>query len=395
MSNRIHELKELVTKLINYSSKVFIVGHNSPDYDCIGASLGLSTLVKGLEKEAYIIVDDIPLEIDSGVKKVIDDSKDSHKIINLEEFKKLADKDSLLITVDVSKDYRISVKNDLDKVGNILIIDHHQEDNHTINTPYKYITDKVSSTCEVVAQLLNAKQIKYNRNIANYLLAGIILDTQRFKKNSFPATFDIVEKLCRKGADYEAVNKLFISDFLEDKTIYSLIVGEHAAIDESLEPKEIIIKNTHIEAYPTLFGSPTVSYTVNRSGPKTIYKQVELAKTADKMLKYADVSFALGYVSQTDVGMSARSTCDVDVGKILQELQLEEFPYDEQDSDKYEKSGGGNKESAGGRFTTTDIFSVERKLMELVQTLATPSLPEETTEEIEKPIELVKKVIKK
>ena len=379
-------LTKTLSKDIEEFSKVFLVGHNNPDYDCIGSALGIATLVKEQGKDVYIIVNDPIQELDPGVKKVIDDSKEHYSIIELEEYKRLADKDSLLIIVDVNKDYRISVQKDLDKVGNIMIIDHHEETENNIQSDYKFIDPKASSSCEIVSQILNAKQVKYSKNIANYLLAGMILDTKRFQKNTSATTLDTAEKLCRKGADYDAVNKLFISNFFEDDCIYSLVFGKKVKEQQQDSPVEIVIANTHIQAYPQLLGEPTVSFTVNREKPTTIYKQVDLAKTADKMLKYADMAVVIGYVSPTDVGISARSKSDIDVGEIMGKLETSEFPIEEPISpDKIMRSGGGNKGNAGGRVTTSDIFSVEKVIMDYVQELATPH------EETETPVVLVKK----
>lgn len=379
-------LTKTLSKDIQNFSKVFIAGHNNPDYDCIGAALGIANLVQEQEKQAYIIVNDPIQELDPGVKKVIDDSKDIYPIITVEEYRDLVDRDSLLIIVDVNKDYRISVQNDLDKVGSIMIIDHHEETENNIPADYKFVNPKVSSTCEIVAQILNSKQVKYSKNIANYLLAGIILDTKRFQKNTSAATLDTAEKLCRKGADYDAVNKLFISNFFEDECIYSLVFGKKIKEEQQDTPVEIVIANTHIQAYPQLLGEPAVSFTVNREKPMTIYKQVDLAKTADKMLKYADMAVVIGYVSPTDVGISARSKSDIDVGEIMGKLENSSFPIEEQmDPSNIIRSGGGNKGNAGGRVTTNDIFSVEKVIMDYVQELATPH------EEIETPVVLVKK----
>ena len=393
MSNKLKMLRETLVKNITDASQVFIVGHNTPDYDAIGSALGVATLSKELNKKAYIIVNDLAQDLDPGVSKVIEDSKGDYHFIDLEGYRTLADTDSLLVTVDVNKKYLTSVQEDLDRVGNIIIIDHHGEDNLSISTPYKFIDETASSTCEMIAGVLHAKKIRYTKNMANYLLAGIILDTKRFQKNTSPTTFDVTEKLCRNGADYDAVNKLFISNFLEDKQIYTLVFGEKTMIEENT-PTEITIANTHIQAYPQLFGEPTVAFVVNRISPHTIYRRDMLAKTADKMLvKYADVAFVLGYTNENDVTICARSKCDINVGEILKKL-------DEMDNSLFPMqqsvvtptcSGGGNKHNAGGCITTSDIFSVEKFLMDRVLQMTTPDEVLEQPERVEKPVVLVKK----
>lgn len=392
MSDKLRRLKELLVKNITDSSQVFIIGHTNPDYDCIGAAIGVSKLAQTLKKESYIIVNDLAREIDPGVKKVIDDSKDSHNIITAEEYRNLVDENSLIIALDVNKSYLIAIHEDINKAGKVMIIDHHSEDEDTIPANYKFIDTKISSTCEMIAQVLNSKQVKYGKDLANYLLAGIILDTKRFQKNTSATTLATAQKLYTKGADYDAVNKLFLSNYVEDKLLYSLIFGEEIRISKKDgKDVEMIISNTHIQAYPQILGEPTVSFTVNRANPGIQYRQVDLAKTADKMLKYADMSFVFGYISPTNVGISARSKCEINVGNILGRIKEANFPLFNQKEIPKEsnpiKSGGGNKENAAGVITTDDIFCVEKTIMDFVLEL---SITKEETKS-ETPVVLIKK----
>ena len=46
MTNKLRRLKETLVNNMEKSSQVFIVGHNNPDYDSIGAALGVATLAK-------------------------------------------------------------------------------------------------------------------------------------------------------------------------------------------------------------------------------------------------------------------------------------------------------------------------------------------------------------
>ena len=388
MSDKLRKLKDVVLKQIKQSSLVFIVGHNNPDYDSIGSSLGLSTLAKSLGKKTYIIVDDSPLDMDPGVKKILDESREEHNIITLEEVNSLVNENSLLFVTDVNKQYLIAPKNDLNKFKNVFIIDHHEEDEFTIHNAIKYIDTKASSASEIITQVLNATQTKYKKEVANYLLAGIILDTKRFMKNTTPATLDAAEKLFRKGADYDAVNRLFIANYIEDKMIYSLIFGEKQVENES-DTKELIIANTHVRVYKrSLLRETTVSYTLNRERPKTIYRQVDLAKTADKMLKYADVSVVMGYTNEYNVGLSARSKCDINVGNILKNLQTLELPEDKEiilpPSIEKIKSGGGNQCSAGGCITASNIFAVEQVILDLMMDVMPDTIENQSKELVKK-----------
>ena len=395
MSNKLRLLKEVLMRNIKDASRVFIVGHNTPDYDAIGAGLGMAKIAKELGKDAYIIVNDPQQNLDPGVVKVIEESKEEYKFITLEEYKKLADLDSLLIAVDVNKKYLTSVQDDLDKVGTIIIVDHHQETEQTMEATYKYIDSRASSTCEIVAQLLHSLQIKYSKNMANYLYAGIVLDTQSFRKNTTATTHDTAEKLYARGASFEVVSKWRVANFEEDQKLNDLIFGSHIIREiGERETTEIKINNNSIQVFPNILGAPNVSFVINRMKPREIYRKDTLAKAADKIFsKYADVAMVLGYIDEETVGISARSKCDVDVGQLLGKLEKIEpstFPQKETIS-RPVCTGGGNKQNAGGSITTSDIFAVEEFFMNKLKEMTPVEETIVSQQENEEPIVLVKK----
>ena len=328
-------LKSVLERHIKKCSKVFIIGHIGPDFDSFGASIGLYSIAKYFCKKAYIIIDDEPTKIEPGVKRILDAEKGNYRIISKHDFEKITDENSLVIVVDTNKKDMISIGENLEKAGEVFVIDHHNENEDSINTPYKYIDLNTSSTSEIVAALINSYKIKIKENEANYLLAGISLDTKRFKKNTSSKTHDFARKLIERGASIDYVNNLFLEEFESYCKISNLIVNGTAIkkISESLL--------TPIQ----------ISFTLNRNAPKTVYLKEDLAKAADKMLKFngIDASFALGYLEDGTVHISARSNKRVNVGEIMSNM-----------------SGGGNIQNAGSRIVSDDIFEVERELMEKI-----------------------------
>lgn len=328
-------LKEMIEKEIKKCSNVFVIGHNSPDFDSIGACIGLYYLAKYYNKEAYIIVDDDELKIESGVKRILDENKGKLSIIKKTDYLKLADYNSLLFVTDTSKDNMISIGDSLDKVGSIIIVDHHIEDSHTIKTNKKLISTESSSACEIVSRVLGISKIKYPKSVANYLLAGISLDTHRFKQNTTSITHDVAEKLINKGADIDYVNNLFLEEFESYCRISNLIING------------TIIK----EISDSVLFPIQVSFTLNRNQPWAIYLKEDYAKAADRMMKFhgIDAAFALGFVDEGIVHISARGNKKVNVGKIMQAM-----------------NGGGNDQSAGGRVQSNDLGTVEAALMSYI-----------------------------
>ena len=329
------DLKVTLERKLKNCSNVFIVGHNGPDFDSLGAAIGLCAISRNFYKKSYIIIDDEQAKLEPGVKKIIDAEQKHYRFITRSEFQQLADENSLLIVVDANKEDMISVGEDLDKVSDVIVIDHHSVNEKTIKTPNLYIELDTSSTCETIFKLINAYKVKIKQSEANYILAGISLDTKRFKKNTTSRTLDIAKKLIERGASVDYVNNLFLEEFESYCKISNLIVNGTAIkkiSDSLLTPIQI-------------------SFTLNRNAPKTVYLKEDLAKAADKMLKFngIDASFALGYLEDGTVHISARSNRRVNVGAIMSEL-----------------SGGGNVQNAGSRVVSDDIFEVERQLMEKI-----------------------------
>lgn len=328
-------LKETIELEVKKSSNVFIVGHNSPDFDAIGSCIGLYWIVYSLGKKAYIIVDDDPSMIESGVKRIMEEYDEEFRFIRKSDFEKLKNKRSMLIVSDVNKSNMISVGDSLDSFKSIIIIDHHSENEYTIPTKNKFISTEVSSASEVVGRLLGMFKMKYPKKVANALLSGISLDTKRFKQNTSSKTHDVAEKLINNGADIDYVNSLFLEEF-----------------ESFCRISNLIINGTTIKKYSEDLLAPIqVSFTLNRNNPHEVYLKEDYAKAADRMMKFygIDASFTLGYVNDCEVHISARSGKKVDVSKVLNEL-----------------GGGGNPTSAGCRIKTDDLLKVEKELMDKV-----------------------------
>lgn len=332
MSEICKDLKPELLRMISTSSKIFIIGHNEPDFDSIASSIGMQVLCDSLGRESYVIVNDEAISIEPGVKRIIDVNKGKYNIINLQQFLDLSknDKDISLIVVDANKKYQLSVSPYLDNFKNIIIIDHHNPDQYTIDYTAGYINPKSSSASELVARLLNSCKVRYQADLANYLLAGIELDTNRYKKNTSSTTHDTAEKLIIKGANTDFVNDLFLTEFETDRRINNLVYNGTLFV--------------HYQHYQ-------VSYTLNRDKPETIYRKEDLAKAADKSQKYqTDASFALGFIKDGLISISARSKGYIDVGDIMEEF-----------------TGGGNTRSAACKVLSNDINSVEEKLKSIVE----------------------------
>lgn len=304
-NQRIKGFKTTLEESILNASQIFIVAHDGLDLDAIASAIGLYYICTKFKKTCYIVINDPVERLEAGVKKVIDKEKGNIPFITTRKYLELQGDNDLLITTDVNKKNRICLRENLKDFKDIVLIDHHGEDGFTIETSKKFISCGVSSASEIVTRLLCAFRVTIDENLANYLLAGIKLDTANFSKNSDPDTMDTVKKLLKSGASNEVVQNLFQENFESDVRI-----GE-------------LMKQLKFSIF---------QYAIAVGGSDEVYTREELAKAADKALKYGmDASFIIGYIDReaTKVAISARSNGKIDVGKLMETL-----------------GGGGNPTSA-------------------------------------------------
>lgn len=340
MNEEIKNIKDLLKVIAASTPQVFIVGHNNPDLDSLASAIALQTLCANLGKEAYIVLDEPAVTIEPIVKKVLDASASAHNIIPMKGFELLFDDNSTLIVTDTNKKENVVVKDYLGDFKKIIIIDHHNTGPSTIQNASAYIPVpkvqgpnqqnqkvKVSSASEIAAQLLLQARVDCDKDIYTYLYGGIYLDTNRFDKNMGEKTHEIAHILCAKGADTFAVKELFLADFDEDKVISNLVFN-----------------GTLLKAYEfDPFNNYTVAFTMNRENPHTIYRRETLAKAADKMMQYKiEAAFAMGYIDERTIAISARSRGRIDVRKIMEYL-----------------GGGGNSQNAATQLDGIPINNLE------------------------------------
>lgn len=332
MSEMLKDLKTVLTSVISDSSRVFIIGHNEPDFDSIGSAIGLYTICHLLGRKAYIVVADAMQNIEPGVRKIIEENKNKFNIIDLDTYTNLLGENSSLIVTDTNKVPLIAVRNDLAKFKYKVVIDHHSSDKNTIkiDEDYLFINESASSSSELVAQVLNSYRFNYDKDVANFLLAGIELDTNRYRNNTTSTTHNVARRLINRGADPSIVTRLFRTEFETDRKI-----------------NDLVYNGTLFETYEySIFRTRQVSFTINRHAPQTIYKKETLAKVADKMLEYnVDASFAIGKTDKEIISVSARSKSDINVGKIMSLL-----------------NGGGNATSAACKVIDSSVEEVESML---------------------------------
>ena len=323
---QVKNLKVNIESKILKSKNVVIVPHNEVDFDAFASAIGISLIASKLQKQSIIVIDDPSYKLEQSVKRVMDDAKKKFNIVSKEKYLKNMDKDDLFILTDVNKSNLICLSEELKEIDkeNIVVIDHHNTGSTTIESDLCYINTDASSASEIIFKLLSMFKIKCPKEVANYLLAGIYLDTNKLTKNAKADTFKIISKLMESGADNNIIDSWFAEDFESDKRVLELV------------------SKTNIYKYSVaiILAEETCEYT-----------KEELAKVADYLLKYGvDASFAVGKVDESTISISARSKAKIDVGEVMKELE-----------------GGGNQYSAATKLHDTTIEETGKKLLKIIQ----------------------------
>lgn len=315
-------IKCVFDKLMEDNDTVFIVPHNRPDFDALGAAIGISLICKKNKKKNYIVIDDSLESIELETRRVLEEMRAEFDVIRSSDIPLLITPKSLMVAVDVNKKYMICTENYLPLFKNILVIDHHKTDEKTIETPYLFVDEKLSSTCEEISRLIFLYGVKLTPDHANYLLAGIILDTNKLSKNTSQRTYAIASKLTDRGADPTVANNMFLEDFEHDRAIQRLV------------------DNTDFPNYVFAIASD-----IQDSGK--IYEVEDIAKASDYLLKYkVNATFAMAYIDEEGtVSISARSKGLIDVSKIMRLF-----------------GGGGNEHSAAARVKGKTLDEIKLML---------------------------------
>lgn len=287
--------------IVSDSDKIIVMGHRRPDFDAIGACVGIYTFAKFLNKECYIILNES--DQDETIQKVMFeiDSQDeqlSKVFVDSDEAWELMTPQATLIVVDTSDASRVIDAAILSKANRKVIIDHHRRGEDIITNPLlTYIEPYASSASELIAELIEyqTKIEKISPIAATIMLGGIVVDTQNFSIRTGSRTFDAAAYLRSNGADPTKVKTILKEPF-----------------ENFMNRVEII--NNSIQKSPEII--------MAKAPENKYYTNVMLAQSADLLLtlKGIECSFAIGYLDEGKVGISSRSLGNINVQLIMEEL---------------------------------------------------------------------------
>ena len=309
--------------LIKESDNILIMGHSNGDIDSMGSSLGIYRLAKTLEKETNIVNNTYGMTLSKFIEELEKDDEYKDVIIGKNEALSKATNKTLLIVTDTHKQNYVEVPELLDKVGQIVVIDHHRRSTDYIeNATLTFQEVYASSAAELVTEILQYTDVKIKLKPIEVegLYGGIMVDTKNFTFKTGVRTFEAAAYLRKCGVDIIKVKKWFQSDL----NSYNEIAN--------------IVKNA--EMYDNSIA--IAIYDKENKDANLI-----CAKAADELLTISDItaSFVLGNVGDK-VCISGRSIGDVNVQLILEKL-----------------GGGGHITLAGAQVEGMTLEEVKQELI--------------------------------
>ena len=314
-------------QLINKCGIVIIMGHKHADNDSIGACVGIARLVMSLGKDARIVVNVNDMNLKSAFNRLRGLPEYINVFTDAAGAMDELTSNSLLVVVDVNNPEHFESPEVFANARHVAIIDHHRRTVEYDTQPdVTYIEPSSSSTCELVAEMLESalEPGRLLREEAELLLAGIILDTKQFVRNTGSRTFAAALYLRSEGASPdEALNLFRIS-----------------SIDMAREARFISALTIHR-------GTVAISAPGDESGEED---RMAASKAADRMLSIDDVAAAFTIYRIKDVvNISGRSNGSVNV-----QLILEVF------------GGGGHFDMAGAQVRGDSVRGVVARLIKEV-----------------------------
>lgn len=202
-------LQEIITS----KDRVLIMGHRLADADAFGSAVGISCIVRALDREPHIVINNVT----SSVKPLVELFKDRGAyeedfIIGSTEALEMAGNNTVLVVVDVNKPSLTECPELIKGCKTVVVLDHHRQGVEVIeNATLSYVEPYASSACEMVAEILQyiAGGVKVRSNEADCMYSGIVIDTNNFTAKTGVRTFEAAAFLRRCGADVTRVRKMF------------------------------------------------------------------------------------------------------------------------------------------------------------------------------------------
>ncbi len=311
-----------ILRLIDRQQRFIITTHHNPDADAIAAALSMAIFLKAKGKTVRVLNEDpVPHWLSFLPRANLFEQASAVTKINYDA----------AIVVDCGDFNRVGgVRQLLDPKKPVVNIDHHITNSRFGDL--NWVTAEVSSTCEIIFDLLAAARFRINKALAVLLYAGIMTDTGSFRyENTTSRTHAIAAALMTYGIGAQD---------LHDRLYVGIPVSDMQHFIDVIHRAKLYLNNR------------VYCVSLTRAAAVAFSKSFDLK---DKLfiflrgIKGIEVAVILTELSAKEVRVNFRSQSDFDVAKLALGFH-----------------GGGHTKAAGGKFFGP-IAEAERKILAAIR----------------------------
>lgn len=327
---RVRVMAHALRDLIQHSSNVIICGHKNADFDCIGSAICLSKMASAFNKPVSIIAKTGGIEekLDAAMKaNEAELAQDISFVTEGEAINQLKD-DTLVIMTDHHNILQSNGAKLLESAQRVVVIDHHRRSTDMGVKPILiYIEAGASSTCELLTEMIPfvSSKVDISELEATFMLAGMTIDTRKWRERTGVRTYDAASALRKLGADPQVAYD-YLKDTYEEFSLKSAIMGASERYADGI----------------------VIAAVENEKITRSMMSQV-----ADSLLSIQDVkaAFVIAQDKNTSIAsISARSNGEINVQSIMEAMH-----------------GGGHMTAAATQRKDATVSQLKEELIGILQ----------------------------
>ena len=327
---RVRVMAHALRDLIQHSSNVIICGHKNADFDCIGSAICLSKMASAFNKPVSIIAKTGGIEekLEAAMKENEQELAEGVTFVTEGEAINQLKDDTLVIMTDHHNILQSNGAKLLEMAKRIVVIDHHRRSTDMGVKPILiYIEAGASSTCEILTEMIPfvSSKVDISELEATFMLAGMTIDTRKWRERTGVRTYDAASALRKLGADPQVAYD-YLKDTYEEFALKSAIMNAS-------------------ESYPD---GIVIAAVENEKITRSIMSQV-----ADSLLSIQDVKAAFVIAQDKSTGInsiSARSNGEINVQAIMEAMH-----------------GGGHMTAAATQRKDATVKELKEELINIIE----------------------------
>ena len=319
-------IDEEIVDLLKTKEEFIVIGHISPDGDCLSSQMAMSSLLLKMGKTVHMA--------NAGP---FDRSEIAHLradfLAHIDD--ELKSRDPLVVVVDCSSPERLGYLAQEIKGLTTVIFDHHSSGE--LFGTYRYIVSRSVSTTLIIMQLYKTLGIEITQGVAEHLFFGFATDSGFFRFiNAYRGeTLRMVADLVDLGVSPNMMNDRMNGG----KSLgYVKYLGKLIDRSESYFDGRLMISSSYLEDNET--------YITTDKPSDALYSMLLAIKGVEVVLFFKEIS-----ESVTEIGFRSSHQSNFDVGSLA------------------ESFGGGGHKKAAGATVQENLKTIKEKFINAVGAL--------------------------